>query len=252
MPGRAPESGLSSCSDSIPVCHRKSPVNRRYPAAARTSSTDILWKIEGGPLANPFTIPAGHACGHRIHEQDAAFRMKSNANAMVTAFNAANDKHRVVDVKPTYDALKSLRQQYPGATFGPVKLRLLKYKAGKTKFVIGTSLVDEKTFSTDDFAGLYHKRWQVEEFKWHWSKGANLPYIVLARKPRNMLIIREDMSICTYEDSWNLLRLGQIRSHNGGFRQIFESGKYCEIHLRRSFLRHASYGGSRTRPQLPG
>ena len=77
-------------------------------------------------------------------------------------------------------------------------------------------------------------------------------YIVLARKPRNMLIIREDMSICTYEDSWNLLRLGQIRSHNGGFRQIFESGKYCEIHLRRSFLRHASYGGSRTRPQLPG
>ena len=76
--------------------------------------------------------------------------------------------------------------------------------------------------------------------------------LVLARKPRNMLIIREDMSICTYEDSWNLLRLGQIRSHNGGFRQIFESGKYCEIHLRRSFLRHASYGGSRTRPQLPG
>ena len=45
----------------------------------------------------------------------------------------------------------------------PCRLRLVKYTAGETVFVLGTTLLDRKTYPAQDLRDLYLGRWGIEE-----------------------------------------------------------------------------------------
>jgi hypothetical protein len=49
-----------------------------------------------------------------------------------------------------------------GHTLIPLRLRLIKYVVAQTTYVLGTTLIDEGLYRTDDFADLDHARWGVE------------------------------------------------------------------------------------------
>ena len=69
----------------------------------------------------------------------------------------------VVEVAPGSKALRKLRRKHPGGTFGPHRLRLVKYTAGGTVFILGTTLLDREKYRIEDLSNLYHGRWGIEE-----------------------------------------------------------------------------------------
>ena len=78
---------------------------------------------------------------------------------------------RVAEVAPGRDTLRALRTKYPGARFGPLRLRLVQYTTGGTRFALATTLLDADTTRIEDLAALYHGRWGIEEL-FKISKGA--------------------------------------------------------------------------------
>jgi len=75
---------------------------------------------------------------HLSRGRDAVFRLGSNTNARVIAFNGNDEDDRVVDIVPSSKkALKALRRQHPDVPFGPLTMSLHGYHAGGTAFVIG-------------------------------------------------------------------------------------------------------------------
>jgi len=54
-------------------------------------------------------------------------------------------------------------REHPDLVFRPLSLRLVKYVAGDTTFVLGTTLLDGGQYPIGDLAELYHGRWGIEE-----------------------------------------------------------------------------------------
>ncbi len=96
------------------------------------------------------------------------FRLKAKAGSAFDAFLAGDCADSVAEVAPGRD---TLRAKYPGARFGPLRLRLVKYTAGGTRFALATTLLDAETTRIEDLAALYHGRWGIEEL-FKISKGA--------------------------------------------------------------------------------
>ena len=100
---------------------------------------------------------------HVSRGQDAVFRLKANANAATVAFLACPLQETLVEVRPDARALARLKARHPGAAFGPLKLRLVRYAAGDTVFALGTTLMEDDGFTVEDLAGIYQARWRIEE-----------------------------------------------------------------------------------------
>ena len=99
--------------------------------------------------------------GHASRGQDAMFRLKRNASAATTAFLAGQLQDTVVGIHPDRRALAQLKARHPGAAFGPLEPRLVRYTAGDTVFALGTTLQDGDGFTVDDLAGPCHSRWRT-------------------------------------------------------------------------------------------
>ena len=99
------------------------------------------------------------------------FRLKAKAGSVFDAFLAGDCADSVAEIAPGPDTLRALRTKYPGARFGPLRLRLVKYTAGGTRFALATTLLDAETTRIEDLAALYHGRWGIEEL-FKISKGA--------------------------------------------------------------------------------
>ncbi len=100
---------------------------------------------------------------HVVRGQDAVFRLKRDANAETVAFLAGPLEERLVWIRPDDRALARLKARHPGAAFGPLKLRLVRYAAGDTVFALGTTLAAEDGFTVEDLAGICRARWRIEE-----------------------------------------------------------------------------------------
>ena len=91
------------------------------------------------------------------------FRIKRKAGGTFDAFINSQWTDAVVEVAPGSKALRKLRRKHPGGTFGPHRLRLVKYTAGGTVFILGTTLLDREKYRIEDLSNLYHGRWGIEE-----------------------------------------------------------------------------------------
>ncbi len=100
---------------------------------------------------------------HAIRGLHAVFRMKRKTGIDVDRFIHGSCRDTIIEVVPYPDTLTRLRRRNPGATFGPHRLRLVKYTVGDTAFVLGTTLSDRNWYSIDQLSDLYHARWDIEE-----------------------------------------------------------------------------------------
>lgn len=86
---------------------------------------------------------------HSERRVEAVFRLKRDASRQVSDFVAAGSCDEVVTMGPAGTA--------------PLRLRLVKYAAHETPYVLGTTLLDAQLYPLADLAALYHGRWSVEE-----------------------------------------------------------------------------------------
>ncbi len=101
---------------------------------------------------------------HVVRGRDAVFRLKRDANAETVAFLAGPLQETLVWIRPDDRALARLKARHPGAAFGPLKLRLVRYAAGDTVFALGTTLAAEDGFTVEDLAGICRARWRIDNF----------------------------------------------------------------------------------------
>lgn len=80
----------------------------------------------------------------------------------VRKFIESDKKDCIVSIDPTQTAIRECTDM--GMNTGPFRLRLLKIglSSGETE-VLATSLTDFSLYKYDEFAGLYHLRWGIEE-----------------------------------------------------------------------------------------
>ena len=57
----------------------------------------------------------------------------------------------------------SARRQQPETGFQPCRVRLVRYTAGDTEYLLATTLLDSRRYPRQALADLYHARWGVEE-----------------------------------------------------------------------------------------
>ena len=102
---------------------------------------------------------------YRHVEQDiqVVFRLTSNCYPVIDAFFDSEDKDRRISLFPSPQRQRQILLEHPDLVLRPLTLRLVKYRAGTTTYVLGTTLMDSGTYSIEDLAQLYHGRWGIEE-----------------------------------------------------------------------------------------
>ena len=98
---------------------------------------------------------------HVLRKREFCFRLKSNACKQVKDFINSGKKQTIIILNPT----KAMRQKAKDKNLESVevKVRLVRIKTPKGYYVLMTSLIDKKRYSSKDFYSLYHLRWRVEE-----------------------------------------------------------------------------------------
>ncbi len=91
------------------------------------------------------------------------FRLKKNTYKVIDEFISGEETDKVVNIEPSLTRQKEIRLQHPDIVFVPLRLRLIKYVVAQTTYILGTTLIDDVLYRTDEFADLYHARWGVEE-----------------------------------------------------------------------------------------
>jgi hypothetical protein len=93
----------------------------------------------------------------------AVFRLQENSGNEVKAFFASPQTHTEITWLPSSNTQAEIRLQYPGIEILPLKLRLLKYTIANSVFCLGTTLLDTQRYPFQEFIGVYHGRWGIEE-----------------------------------------------------------------------------------------
>ena len=106
----------------------------------------------------------GYFCFRLLHTHldrglHAVFRLKSNANSVCEQFRRSGRRDGIVTIAPSDTA----REQQPEAGWRPCRVRLLRYTAGDTDYLLATTLLDSRRYPVRALADLYHARWGVEE-----------------------------------------------------------------------------------------
>lgn len=91
------------------------------------------------------------------------FRIKTKAARVVDAFIAGSKTDTLVEIVPTKEGSIGLRERYPGVQCEAIPLRLVKYRIGETTYILGTTLLDQHTYTINDLSDVYHSRWGIEE-----------------------------------------------------------------------------------------
>ncbi|MGB5750364.1 MAG: IS4 family transposase [Desulfobacterales bacterium] len=100
---------------------------------------------------------------HIKREMHGVFRLKKNTYKVIDEFISGEVTDKVVNIEPSLTRQKEIRLQHPDIVFVPLRLRLIKYVVAQTTYILGTTLIDDVLYRTDEFADLYHARWGVEE-----------------------------------------------------------------------------------------
>ena len=98
---------------------------------------------------------------HAVRGLHPVFRIKRSS--AFDAFIAGRETEAIINVAPGKKVLRRLRLKHGCDAAAPCRLRLVKYTAGETVFVLGTTLLDRKTYPAQDLRDLYLGRWGIEE-----------------------------------------------------------------------------------------
>ena len=96
---------------------------------------------------------------HRARGLHAVFRLKADANTVFEQFRRSDRDDGLLTVLPS----DSARRQQPETGFQPCRVRLVRYTAGDTEYLLATTLLDSRRYPRQALADLYHARWGVEE-----------------------------------------------------------------------------------------
>jgi hypothetical protein len=94
---------------------------------------------------------------------EAVYRLSTNSYPAIDAFFESGEKEQWVSLLPSPTRQHEIHLECPDLVFRPLPLRLVKYVAGATTFVLGTTLTDSGKYPLEDLAELYHGRWGIEE-----------------------------------------------------------------------------------------
>lgn len=86
-----------------------------------------------------------------------------NACSAVDAFANSHEIDAIVHMTPSLDKRAPIRLKYPEREYPTLALRLVKYEVGGTRYILGTTLLDRKTYSIENLSAVYHSRWGIEE-----------------------------------------------------------------------------------------
>ena len=100
---------------------------------------------------------------HIKRDIHAVFRLKKSSYKVIDKFIAGDETDKIVDIEPSPTRQKEISLQHPDIVFVPLRLRLIKYVVAQTTYILGTTLIDNVGYRTDEFSDLYHARWGVEE-----------------------------------------------------------------------------------------
>ena len=95
----------------------------------------------------------------RIHP---IFRLKKTACRVVEHFANSDDSDAIVKIGPS-EPKRTCSHCEPQPNFPAVELRLVKYEAGGTHYILGTTLLDPEKYSIEQLSAVYHSRWGIEE-----------------------------------------------------------------------------------------
>jgi hypothetical protein len=90
-------------------------------------------------------------------------RLRTNHGLQIDDFFASAELERQITLLPSPAHQREMLLEHPDLVFRPLALRLVKYRAGATTFVLGTTLLDGTKYPIGDLAELYHGRWGIEE-----------------------------------------------------------------------------------------
>lgn len=78
-------------------------------------------------------------------------------------FMLSDSVDEVMEIDPTDATYRNTWKMRPGLQVGPVEVRAIKYKIGKTTYLLVTTILDQ-TIPLKALQDLYHRRWRIEEF----------------------------------------------------------------------------------------
>jgi hypothetical protein len=96
----------------------------------------------------------------RIHP---IFRLKKTACGVVEKFVNSDDVDAVVQIAPSQSTHAPLATQEQKTDYPALALRLVKYDAGGTTYILGTTLWNQEKYSIEQLSAVYHSRWGIEE-----------------------------------------------------------------------------------------
>jgi hypothetical protein len=102
---------------------------------------------------------------HRHYEQKIhpVFRLQKNNATAIDEFYSSPETDAIVSIAPSSTTRKEILAEYPNLKVVPIPMRLVKYQIGGEIICLGTTLLDKNLYTIQDFIGIYHSRWGVEE-----------------------------------------------------------------------------------------
>ncbi len=152
---------------------RKIPVGRTI-SHTKGSEREELLKMTDELLVKTLAVLDRGYYGYEVfcriiyemdHEFLAKVPMKSSFKE-VEEFVATGKKHGFITIDPTGSYLKNVKSGKAKMVKNlvPITVRVIRTSIGDDEFILMTSLLDEKKYSTNSLIKLYQARWEVENY----------------------------------------------------------------------------------------
>jgi hypothetical protein len=93
----------------------------------------------------------------------AIFRLQKNNSRVIDAFAASEKTDEIVTIFPSDTTRKEILAEHPNLSIAPIAMRLIKYQIGGETVCLGTTLLDQQKYRSQEFIEIYHSRWGIEE-----------------------------------------------------------------------------------------
>ncbi len=100
---------------------------------------------------------------HQRQGVDVIFRLARRSGKVIDAFMDSDDINAIVTIEVAPSRQQEVLAKHPDIQFMSLSLRLIKYVVDDTTYMLGTTLLDEKSYPQTAFPDLYHARWGIEE-----------------------------------------------------------------------------------------
>jgi hypothetical protein len=100
---------------------------------------------------------------HHKKEIHAVFRLAKSSIKIIDEFMLSAETESLITIDPNVKSKRDIRKKHPNIDVIPLQLRLIKYTINDITYTIGTTLLDNEQYKTDEFPDIYHSRWGIEE-----------------------------------------------------------------------------------------